>query len=223
MKVCVLGSGGFIGSNLLKINPDWIGVTRQQLDLTVQKNVDAFFEQNTFDVVIHCAVVGGSRLHTDQNDVFYKNVLMFENVARHISNIGKLVYFSSGASKRGNPPTDPYGLSKWIIDKRIESMGDNVYSFCIWGCYGPGQPDTRFTAACENHGHVNITKDRYFDFVDIEKVKKFVIKYIAKGGQKFSNLVDIEGCEKLKLSEWATKFGATFTIKEDGLDESYCS
>jgi hypothetical protein len=37
---------------------------------------------------------------------------MFENVSRVFK--GKLIYFSSGAALRGDPPTDPYGLSKWI-------------------------------------------------------------------------------------------------------------
>jgi len=222
MKVCVLGSNGFIGGNLLTSNPDWIGVTRQQLDLTIQKDVDTFFEKNKFDIVIHCAAVGGSRLHQDSVEVCYKNILMFENVVRHLPKFSKLIYFSSGAAKEGNPPTNPYGFSKWLIDKRISSLGDNVYSFCIWGCYGPGQLDTRFSAICENHGHVTIQKDRYFDFVDVAKVVKFVEKYCIKGGQKFSNLVDNE-IEKMKLSDWATRFGATYTIIEEGLGEQYTS
>ena len=31
MKVCVLGSNGFVGSNLLK-DTNWVGVTRHDLD-----------------------------------------------------------------------------------------------------------------------------------------------------------------------------------------------
>ena len=222
MRVCILGSNGFIGSNLLKCNT-WVGITRQQLDLTIQKDVDIFFETNLFDVVVHCAVVGGSRLQEDDGSVCVKNILMFENVVRHLDKkFSKLIYFSSGASKRGNPPSDPYGLSKWIIDKRIETLS-NVYSLCIWGCYGPGELETRFSATCKSKGHIVIPQDRYFDFVDIEKVKKVVNTYIIKGGQKFCNLVDFE-FEKLKLSEWATKFGATtFTIEKEGLGESYTS
>ena len=220
MKVCVFGSNGFIGSNILR-NTDWIGVTRQQLDLTIQQDVDTFFESNTFDVVIHCAVMGGSRLQSDSGDVCYKNLLMFENIVRHRDKFGKLIYFSSGASKRGNPPTDPYGFSKWLIDKRIASMDDAVYSMCIWGCYGPGEPSTRFSAACKRDGHVVINKDRYFDFIDVEDVKKIVLKYFIQGGQKFYNLV-YQG-KKLKLSEWAVKFGATYEILEEGLDTPYTS
>jgi nucleoside-diphosphate-sugar epimerase len=223
MKVCVLGSNGFIGGNLVSLNPEWIGVTRQQVDLTVQKDVDAFFEENTFDVVIHCAVIGGSRLQKDSGEVCYKNLLMFENVVRHLSKFGKLIYFSSGASKRGDPPSDPYGFSKWLIDKRISCLGDNVYSLCIWGCYGPGELDTRFSAICKKQGHITIQKDRYFDFMDIKDVNQIVYAYVncKSGGSKFYNLT--YNRPKMKLSEWVTHFGATFEIVEEGLDEPYTS
>jgi len=219
MKVCVLGSGGFIGKNLLTIDESWVGVPRTQLDLTVQKDVDAFFESSgRWDVVIHCAVIGGSRLTEDDGNVCFKNLQMFENVVRHLTKIGRLIYFSSGAAKRGSPPSDPYGFSKWIIERRIASLGPNVHSLCIWGCYGPGELPTRFSAICKEKGHVVIQKDRYFDFIDIEYVKKIVLKYCIKGGFKFESLTYPE---KNLLSEWATKFGATFEIIEEGLGESY--
>ena len=220
MHVCVLGSNGFIGQNLLR-GTDWLGVTRQYLDLTDQKAVDAFFDQSEpFDAVVHCAVVGGSRLKSDDGEVLYKNILMFENVVRHLGKIKRLVYFSSGAALRGDPPTDPYGLSKWMIDRRIETLGPNVYSLRIWGCYGPGELPTRFSAVCRATGHVVIQQDRYFDFIDVEDVKKIVEQYCSSGGEKYKNLVYPE---KKKLSEWAEVFGATYTVLEPGLDTSYVS
>ena len=73
MKVCVLGSNGFIGQNLLKGHDDWIGISRSQLNLLNQCEVDLFFEtENYFDVVIHCAAVLNKI-----PDVLYKNILMF--------------------------------------------------------------------------------------------------------------------------------------------------
>ena len=83
MKVCVLGANGFIGKNLLEMNPTWIGVSHELVDLTVQADVDEYFRFNKFDTVVHCAVVGGSRLQEDSGDVCYKNLLMFENVVRN--------------------------------------------------------------------------------------------------------------------------------------------
>lgn len=208
MKVCVLGSHGFIGKNLLR-DMDWVGVTRNDLDLTDQKAVETYFKIHKYDVVIHCAVVGGSRLKKDESDVIYKNILMFENVIRVFN--GKLIYFSSGAALRGNPPTDPYGLSKWIIDRRIEII-PNAYSLRIWGCYGPGELQTRFSAICKRDGHVIIEKDKYFDFIDIEDVRKIVGEYVRdERSEKEYNLVYKE---KLLLSQWAEKFGASWEIED---------
>jgi nucleoside-diphosphate-sugar epimerase len=217
-RVCVLGANGFIGKNLIGCNKTWTGVTRNDLDLTDQNAVTNYFKCHTYDVVIHCAVIGGSRLKKDEGDVIWKNILMFENVVRVFK--GKLIYFSSGAALRGNPPTDPYGLSKWIIDRRIETT-PNTHSLRIWGCYGPGELPTRFSAICKREGHVVIDQDKYFDFIDIEDVMKIVHEYVTSKWvmPKTCNLVYPE---KLLLSQWAEKFGATWEVKDTSvLSESY--
>ena len=200
MKVCVLGAGGFIGKHLIR-NSNWVGITRNDLNLEDQDEVEKYFNTNIYDVVIHCAVVGGSRLKKDKGDVIWKNILMFENVIKVFK--GKLIYFSSGAALRGTPPTDPYGLSKWIIDKRIDTI-PNAYSLRIWGCYGENELSTRFSAVCKREGHVVIDQDRYFDFIDIEDVKKIVQEYVTCRWvmPKLCNLVYPE---KLLLSQWAER------------------
>ena len=218
MRVCVLGAGGFIGRNLLK-DTDWVGVTRHDLDLTDQRAVEKYFDKHDYDVVIHCAVIGGSRLKQDDGDVAYKNILMFENVVRVFN--GKLIYFSSGAALRGNPPTDPYGLSKWVIDRRIETISD-AYSLRIWGCYGDGELPTRFSAVCKREKHVIIDKDRYFDFIDVKHVKCIVEQYVD--GELHDKEFDLVYEKKLLLSQWAEKFGASWEIRDiSELGEPYCS
>jgi nucleoside-diphosphate-sugar epimerase len=217
-RICVLGAGGFIGKNLIR-NNNWVGVYHADIDLTNQHQVEEYFNTNDYDVVIHCASVGGSRLKEDDYEITYKNILMFENVARVFK--GKIIFFSSGAALRGNPPIDPYGLSKWIIDRRIEKIS-NAYSLRIWGCYGPDELTTRFSAVCKREGHVIIDQDRYFDFIDIEDVRKIVSEYVNdERNEKEYNLVYPE---KMLLSQWAEKFGATWEIKDDSkLGDSYCA
>lgn len=216
MRVCVLGSNGFIGKNLCR-GTSWIGVTRDVLDLTNQEDVQKYFNTHDYDVVIHCAVVGGSRLKKDDGDVLWKNLLMFENVVRVFK--GKILYFSSGAALRGNPPTDPYGLSKWIIDRRVETI-PNAHSLRIWGCYGPDELPTRFSAVCVRDKHVVIERDRYFDFIDVEDVRKIVGEYVR--GERTNKVYDLVYPEKVLLSQWAERFGATWEIKDSSsLAESY--
>lgn len=215
-RVCVLGAGGFVGKNLLR-GTDWVGVTRRDLDLTDQRAVEKYFDTHTYDVVIHCAVMGGSRLAADDGWVTHKNLLMFENVVRVFK--GKLLYFSSGAALRGTPPTDPYGLSKWLIDRRIETI-PGAHSLRIWGCYGPGELPTRFSAVCKRDGHVVIDRDRYFDFIDIEDVRKIVTEYVRS--ERSEKEYDLVYPNKLLLSQWAEKFGATWEVKDStNLGESY--
>ena len=217
MRVCVLGVGGFVGKNLIR-DTDWVGVTRQDLDLTNQLEVEEYFKTHEYDAVIHCAVVGGSRLKPDDGEVLYKNLLMFENVARVFN--GKLIYFSSGAALRGDPPTDPYGLSKWLIDRRIDAI-PNAYSLRIWGCYGPGELPTRFSAVCKREGHVVIERDRYFDFIGIEDVKDIVRQYVFSK-RMMPKCCDLVYPEKKLLSQWAEMFGASWEIKDiSELGESY--
>lgn len=216
MKVCVLGSNGFLGKNILD-GTAWTGLNHKDLNLTDQKAVRDYFSRNEYDVVVHCAAVGGSRNRPDDSDVMYQNIIMFENVVCAFK--GKIIYFSSGASLRGNPPVDPYGLSKWIIDKRIENIS-NVYSLRIWGCYGPHELSSRFSYICKVNKHVVIDKDRYFDFIDVRDVCDIVGDYIiGKRVEKFCNLVYQE---KLLLSQWAKRFGATHEIKDtSSLGEPY--
>tara|TARA_B100000287_G_scaffold428228_1_gene479274 strand:+ start:540 stop:1235 length:696 start_codon:yes stop_codon:yes gene_type:complete len=216
MKVGVLGCNGFLGGYFLQ-QYKWIPITREEVVLLDQKSVETFFEKNKFDAIVHCAVVGGSRLKEDTSDVLRDNILMFENVVRVFK--GKIIYFSSGAVFRGNPPSDPYGLSKWIIDKRIAQL-PNVYSLRIWGCYGPGELSTRFSAVCKDKGHVIIEKDKYFDFIDIKDVSRIVFEYVA--GYRKDKECNLVYPEKLKLSDWAKKFGATCEISnQTELGESY--
>jgi nucleoside-diphosphate-sugar epimerase len=216
MKVCVLGAGGFIGKNVLR-GTDWVGVTRNDLNLLDQSAVEKYFKSHEYDVVVHCA----ASIDQVSRETVYKNSLMFENVVRVFK--GKLIYFSSGAALRGSPPTDSYGLSKWLIERRIE-MIPNAYALRIWGCYGPGELPSRFSATCKRDGHVVIERDRYFDFIDVEDVREIVQQYVTskKALVKYCDLVT--GKDPLLLSEWAEKFGATWEVKDTStLGERYIS
>ncbi len=215
MKVCVLGANGFIGKNLIH-DTNWIGVTRHDLDLMDRETVETYFKTHIYDIVIHCV----ASIDKQNESTTYKNIILFENVVRVFK--GKILYFSSGAALSGNPPMDPYGLSKWVIDRRIDTL-PNAYSLRIWGCYGPGELPTRFSAVCKREGHVIIDQDRYFDFIDIEDVKKIVCEYVTSKWSmpKICNLVYKE---KLLLSQWAGRFGATYEVKDASkLGESYTS
>ena len=189
-----------------------------KLDFTLcaTRGTAEYFKKHKYDVVIHCA----ASIDQSEGDVMWKNILMFENVVRVFK--GKLLYFSSGAALRGDPPKDPYGLSKWIIDRRIKTL-PNVYSLRVWGCYGHGELPTRFSAVCRRDGRVVIDKDRYFDYVSIKTVKEIVQQYVTSK-KKLVKYCDLVDKKKMLLSEWAQFFGATYEIRDtSGLGEPYIS
>jgi len=178
MTICVLGSDGFIARNLVK-DLGASGVGRRDLDLLDSEAVDAFFNSNTFDVVIHCAATGGSRLKKDDPDVFFRNVMMFENVARHAEKFKRLVWFSSGAALYARDT--PYGFSKHICEK-LAGMIPNCQVFRIYGCYGADEPPTRFISSCLR-GHVHIEENRYFDFFWVGDIHKVVTNFTECDGK----------------------------------------
>jgi nucleoside-diphosphate-sugar epimerase len=178
MRVCVLGAKGFIGRNLVRdLNAQGYG--HEDLDLMNTASVDSFFNTHAFDVVVHCAAVGGSRLKVDDSDVFFKNVKIFENVARHADKFKRLVWFSSGAAVHA--PESPYGFSKVVCEK-LARLIPNCQVFRIFGCYGIDEPPTRFISSCIR-GLTHIEENRYFDFFWVGDIHKVITNFTVCDGK----------------------------------------
>ena len=178
MSICVLGADGFIGRNLVK-DLGVRGYGRRDVDLLDSKAVDTFFNAHSFDVVVHCAAVGGSRLKKDEPDVFFKNVMMFENVARHAPKFKRFVWFSSGAALHA--PESPYGFSKVVCEK-LARLIPNCQVLRLYGCYGVDEPPTRFISSCLR-GLTHIEENRYFDFFWVGDVHKVITNFTTCDGK----------------------------------------
>lgn len=178
MNICVLGSNGFIGRQLV-YDLGARGVTRQELDVLDTSAVDDFFNKNAFDIVIHCAVVGGRRTSCESSDVFIKNIRMFENVARHSGKFKRLVWFSSGAAVTSRER--PFGFSKYICEKLAVNI-PNCQVFRIYGCYGVGEESQRFISTCLR-GVVHISENRYFDFFWVGDIYKVILNFTICDGK----------------------------------------
>ncbi len=155
-KIFVTGAGGFIARNVVEqlgSKYSFISPTHLQLDLEKDAEVERFFKkEGPFDVILHCANVGGTRRNIDGGEIVAKNLRMFFNLARNKKYFGKMINLGSGAEygkdrpivkiREGDfdkkVPTDYYGFAKYICAKYIIDSGQkmiNLRLFGVWGKY----------------------------------------------------------------------------------------
>jgi len=143
-KILITGGNGYIAKSLhqkLSTVYDVTSITRSDFDLSNYKQTLDWFSNKTYDVVIHTAISGGSRLQTDQHSVFTQNMAMFDNLVENKERFSKLITFGSGAEVfHGNTP---YANSKRQISKEIIKH-PNFYNLRIFGVFDHNELDTRF-------------------------------------------------------------------------------
>ena len=232
MNVLVTGTNGYIGKSLyygLK-NYNITGINRNICDLTDFDQVSDFFKNKHFNVVIHCAASGGSRLKKDNNDIFKNNVKMFENLLLKKDHYQKFIHFGSGAQY--DYPLTPYGLSKKTIADLID-IQPIFYNIIIWGLFNKNELNTRFIKSniikCMNDEHMIIHKDKYMDFFHMDDLIDIVNWYINANNDPASRNKTFECVYKevYKLTHIAEMIalilGKTAKMKlvEEGLDKPY--
>jgi len=182
LKILITGGNGYIAkslTNIFKDKYDVTYVTRQDFDLTSFQPMNEFFQNKYFDVVIHCAVQGGSRLKTESYKDMDANLASYYNLLQHKSHYNKLIHFGSGAET--NAPESPYGLSKRIISKSISEI-DNFYNIKIFGVFDENELDTRFIKGnikrYVNREPIIIHQDKFMDFFYMKDLISLVDYYI---------------------------------------------
>ena len=183
MRILITGANGYIGKTLHNALRDIHYVTainRNSFDLTDAVAMSKFFKsKHHFDVVIHCAVAGGSRLQKDDWDIMDKNLTMYYNLLQFRKHYTKLIHFGSGAETYMS--SEPYGYSKKVIVKSILNQ-DNFYNLKIFGVFDESELDTRFIKAnikrYINKEPMQIHKDRVMDFFYMQDLIKVVDYYM---------------------------------------------
>ena len=194
MRILVTGKNGYVGSGIINklkaYNYDVIGVGRDDFDLTDRKSTNTYFKDKYFDVIIHTAICGGSRLILDGNDVLANNLNMFYNLMANAHKFKQLISFGSGAEL--NFPSDPYGLSKSIIADTISSHS-KLNNIRIFGVFDENEWDTRFIKTClknyKNKEPMVIHQNKLFDFIYMDDLVTIVNFIILK-----PNIKSIDGC-----------------------------
>jgi nucleoside-diphosphate-sugar epimerase len=143
-KILITGANGYIGKSLYNAYKDIYDVTiisRNDFDLRDTNQTIKYFSDKYFDVVIHCAISGGSRLKIDDWNVADDNLRMYYNLLACENKFDKLINFGSGAEIHQQDA--PYGLSKHIISRSITSK-TKFFSIRIYGVFDENELDTRF-------------------------------------------------------------------------------
>jgi GDP-L-fucose synthase len=185
MRILITGANGYIGKSLRNALRDKhfvTAITRKELELTDAVAVKEFFSKSPFfDIVIHCAVAGGSRLTKDDWNVMDKNLTMYYNLLANRTRFGKFIHFGSGAETY--MPSEPYGYSKKVIAKSILNQ-DKFYNLKIFGVFDENELDTRFIKAnikrYINKEPIQIYQDRVMDFFYMQDLIKVIKYYIAE-------------------------------------------
>ena len=182
MKILITGGNGYIAKSLSKAlsnKYDVVSITRQDFDLTDREATDKWFQNKYFDVVIHTAIKGGSRLRTDNGDDFYQNLQMFYNLYYNKSCFGKFINFGSGA-ELGQPNT-PYSLSKKVINELIK-LEPEFYNFRIFAVFDENELDTRFIKGnikrYINKEKIIIHQNKLMDFFYMKDLITLIVNYI---------------------------------------------
>lgn len=148
MNILITGGNGYIAKSLSAHLSEFLflhkvtKITRSDFDLLDTEATKNWFKDKNFDVVIHTAIKGGSRLKPDEdNSILDDNLKMFNNLLLNKDRFKKLISFGSGAEIWNR--NTPYGQSKRIINEIIQKE-DNFYNIRIFAVFNENELDTRF-------------------------------------------------------------------------------
>ena len=223
MNVLVTGSNGYIGRLIIKSSIKdviFFHGNRQTINLFDEESIKTFIKKNKIDSIIHCAIEGGSRLKKDDANIFYNNILIFENLYHCRNLLHKLINLASGAEFDREKdidlineediferiPKDYYGLSKNVIAKKALTAS-NFYNLRIFGCFDENELDSRFIKTCilksKRNETIAIHEDKIMDFFYMQDLIS-IVKYTLSTPRLYKD-INLSYQVKYKLSEIAQK------------------
>lgn len=245
-NVLVTGANGFIGKNLCEYLNDkynLLAPLRTELDILDESKVDKYFKKNKIDIVLHTAVVGGSRKEEQTDLALSQNLRMFFNLLKNKKHFKKMIYLGSGAEyDKTKPivdvkeedfgktiPKDEYGFFKYVCSKYIEEQ-NNIVCLRIFGLFGKYE-DYRYrfisNAICQNLSNfpITINQNVLFDYIFIDDFVKIVDYFINNEVKyKFYNIGTGKKIDLLTIANLINNIAdrkSEIIVKNSGLNNEY--
>ena len=242
----ITGARGFIGKNLVeKFSEKYNLLTpgHKELDLLDEKVVDDFFNKNKIDVIINCAVIGGSRKEEHVDSSLSNNLRIFFNLLKNKDKYKKMIHLGSGAEyDKSKPiikvketdfdkviPKDEYGFFKYICSKYIKKEKD-IVCIRIFGLFGKHE-DYRYrfisNAIVNNLKGLPITMNQnvFFDYTYINDFVRIVDYFINhKAKHKFYNIGTGKKIDILTIANKINKISdkkSKIEVRNTGLNNEY--
>lgn len=205
MNVLITGGNGYIAQSLkkgLESRYTVTSITRQDFDLTDASKTKDWFSGRQFDVVIHTAICGGSRLRLDGPAVVDSNLKMYYNLLDNRSSFVRFINIGSGAELYHT--NTPYGLSKYVIRQSLLDK-DDFYNIRVFAVFDEHELNTRFIKAnllrYIQGTPLQIDSNKKMDFFYMKDFVSVVTHYI--GGNNLQKEFNCKYSETLYLSEIA--------------------
>ena len=182
-KILITGGNGYIGSNLsryLAKEYDLTLLNRSIVDLTDSNTLSDWFENKFFDVIIHTAIKGGSRLQKDQPSIIDYNISIYNNLLRCKDHYNRFINLGSGAEIYDL--LSPYGLSKRAIYESLQDK-DNYFSLRIFGIFDHNELNSRFIKTSLyryiHKKNIILFQNKLMDFIYFTDFAKIINFYIT--------------------------------------------
>jgi GDP-L-fucose synthase len=197
MRILITGGDGFVGGylkNYLGRRHQVLAPGRSLFDLTNLHSVNSFFDNNTIDVVIHCALIGRNNINGVDDQLAIGNMNMFANLYRNRHRFSKLINMGTGnefditlsndnaleSTLFERMPVSSYAYAKNIIARLIADT-DNMYNLRLFGVFGNNENNTRFFKRLKlSTDTFHIFQDNYFDFLWVEDLCTIVDSVVTE-------------------------------------------
>lgn len=197
MKILITGAGGFLGSYLARqLQYNVTALTRQELDLSDLSAVKDHFNNNRYDVVLHCGAAGRNTPATEDSIILATNLASIINLMTYRDKFDQLINIGTGAefdisqpiecAKESEVfarvPSHSYGKSKNLISRYLQAQ-PGCFNLRLFGCFDNSEDDRRLFKKLHSSvaaGNAFNIEDKPFDIISAADFAVIVSAVIDK-------------------------------------------